>query len=124
MPMRTRQNARRFAVRFTQIPISGARDQSASTAARLHHRQQRREIVRSQRQLIPNTGQIAVGSIIVADDVKDDARDQCVGLLVPMRFGFMFIEHQSVGKRHRIFGQIEAARVKPVERIVTRRWCP
>ena len=59
----------------------------------------------------------------MADDVKDDARDQGFGLFVPMCFGFGFIEHQSIGERHRIFGQIEAVRIKPVERIVARR-CP
>jgi len=58
----------------------------------------------------------------MADHIEDDPRDQGFGFLVPMRFGFIFIEHQGIGKRHRIFGQIEAVGIKPVERIIPRGW--
>ena len=44
----------------------------------------------------------------MADNVKDDPRDQRLGFLVPMRFGFIFVEHQRIGERHRIFGKVEA----------------
>jgi hypothetical protein len=110
-------------VRFTKVTVGSARDQAARAVACLHHREQRRKILRGQRQIIPNAGQVPVGSIIVTNDLEDDARDQGFGLFVPMRFGFSFIEHQRIGERHGIFGQVEAADFKPVERRISRQQC-
>jgi hypothetical protein len=48
---------------------------------------------------VPNAGEIPVCRIVMADDVEDDAGDQGFGFFVPMRLGFVFIEHQCIGER-------------------------
>ena len=51
--------------------------------------------------------------------MEDQAGNQRLGFLVPMRFAghARFIEHEGVGKGARVFGHIEAGQVELVERI-------
>src|SRR3546814_7326616 len=60
---------------------------------------------------------------LAGDDREDDAGDQRLGFLIPMRFaGFAgSVIDQRVGQSHAVVGEIEAVRVDAIERIERRR---
>ena len=55
----------------------------------------------------------------MGDDIEDDAGQQRLGFLVPMRLaGFAgCIEHEGVGERRGVLGDVETIRVEIGERI-------
>ncbi len=65
-------------------------------------------------------------AVLMDDGIEDQPGDQRLGFLVPMGLATLprWIMHQGVGQRHRIFGQVEAGWVEPVERIVAGRGLP
>ncbi|GAA3277270.1 hypothetical protein GCM10020258_58670 [Sphingomonas yabuuchiae] len=116
MPLRGRQHAGGFAIRFAELAVGGARDQAT---LRLHRRELRRQCSRGERQPVAQRFQGAGGGRFSGDDVEQDARDQRLGFLVPMRLaGFTGrVVDQGVGERHAIVGEIEAVRVDRRERV-------
>ncbi len=86
---------------------------------RLHRRELRRQCSRGERQPVAQRFQGAGGGRFSGDDVEQDARDQRLGFLVPMRLaGFTGrVVDQGVGERHAIVGEIEAVRVDRRERV-------
>jgi hypothetical protein len=60
------------------------------------------------------------------DGVQDDAGDECLGFLVPVRLARLprRIMDQRVGDRLGIFREVGAGRVEPRQRVVAGRWTP
>ena len=53
------------------------------------------------------------------DDMQDEAGDQRLGFLVPVRLAghARFVEDQGIGERRGILGDIETGRIEPIEGI-------
>lgn len=85
----------------------------------LHVLQHREEGVRGGGEAVAHHFKGAVLMGIVTHDIEDNAGDQRLGFLVPVRFAGHagFIEHEGVGKGAGIFRDIEAGRIERVERI-------
>ena len=72
MALRGRQHAGGFAIRFTQVPVRGARDQAALP---LHVGEQRGEGLRGERQMIAKGGQGPRAHRLAGNDMEDQAGD-------------------------------------------------
>ena len=114
-----REDAGRLAVGFRQMAICGAGDQAARRRAGLHVLQHGEEGVRGGGEAVAHHFKGAVLMGIVAHDIEDEAGNERLGFLVPMRLAghARLIEHEGVGKGAGVFREIEAGRVELAERI-------
>jgi hypothetical protein len=119
MALRGRQHAGRLAVGLAEVAIGGAGDQAAGGRGRLHGLEQRREGVRGEREVVAQRGEGAPVARLAGDDMEDEAGDQRLGFLVPMRLAGRagFVIDQGVGQGHGILGHVEAVRVERIEGI-------
>ena len=105
---------------LAELAVGGARDQASGL---LHPFEQAGEGGRGQRQVVAQRRQRAGSSRLARDDVHQQAGDQRLGLLVPVRLGLLVVGvvDQRIGERHAVVGDIEPGRVDAVERVVAGR---
>ena len=114
MALRGRQHAGGFLVGLAQVAIGRARDQAA---LRLHVGEQRGEPLRGKRQMVAQRGEGAGRGRLAGDDMEDQAGDQRLGFIVPMRLARFAggVIDQRIGERHGVVGEIEAGGVDAIQ---------
>ncbi len=105
MALRRGQDARGFATGLAEVAIGSARNQAALA---LHPFEQSKEGGRRQRQMLAQGGKGPGGGGLTRDDVHQQAGDQHLGFLVPMRLGLLVVcvMDQRVGERHAVVGNV------------------
>ena len=102
-----------FAIGLAEVAVGGAGYEAAGAVAVLHAGEQIGKILGCEREIVAHRRQGAALAILVDHAIEDQARDQRLGFLVPMRLAALpcGIVDQSIGQRHGVFSQIEAFRV-------------
>lgn len=119
MALRGREHAGRLAIGFAEVAIGGAGDQAAGGRGRLHVLEQGNEGFRRQGEVFAERGEGAPIARRAGGAMEDQAGNERLGFLVPMRLvgGAGFVIDQGVGKRACVLSDIEAGRVELVDRI-------
>ena len=119
MALGRRQYARRLPTALAQMTIGGPCHETASALGFLHDRQHFVEGLWGTGEHVAHGDEVAGARMPGTDDMEDDAGDQRLGLLVPVRLAGLArrIVDQSVGQQGGVLGQLQTVRIETVQRI-------